>query len=346
MASLLTLVGCVSMPTASEIRASDPVALQAAVVDGRARFREIYCAEIARSRAGGSDAQCEDLLWRLQDEPSPAAMPAVPATIRKDLRVFVVSGAFGDCRIEDMFPYGVEIDRLNAAGHHIVAVKVSGRSSAAANARQLADAIRAAEVPAGEPIVLVGYSKGAVDILQMLVDHPDVGREVAAVVSVAGPVYGSPLAEKADWWYREVFAKWFSDLCAPGDAGVISSLVPATRRQWMTENPLPPNVRYYSLAAFTTRDHLSRALRTTWRMLADLDRRNDGQVLPADAVIPGGTLLGYVNADHWDVAIALEKQLPLLSMRPVRREFPRGTLFDALLAYVGEALPARAVSTD
>ena len=45
-------------------------------------------------------------------------------------------------------------------------------------------------------------------------------------------------------------------------------------------------------------------------LLASTDTRNDGQVLIGDALIPGSTLLGYVNADHWDVAIAVERQMP------------------------------------
>jgi hypothetical protein len=57
-----------------------------------------------------------------------------------------------------------------------------------------------------------------------------------------------------------------------------------------------------------------------------------------DAVMPGATLLGYVNADHWDLAISIERQMPHLSARPDPRPFPRDQLFDATLRYVSEAL--------
>lgn len=304
--------------------------------DGRARFREIFCAR-AKPGGAGTDSSCDEWLWRLHDEPVAAGVDPVP-DIRKDLRIFVVSGAFGDCRIEHMFPYETAIDSLVARGYRIEKVLVSGRSSAEANARQLEEVIRAAGVRPDEPVVLFGYSKGAVDSLRLLGDGTDASRQVVAVVSVAGPVFGSPLAEKADWWYRKVFAKSFGSFCDPGDAGVVTSLLPAERRQWLADHPLPPNVRYYSLAAFTTRENLSRALVPTWRMLADHDRRNDGQVLPADAYIPGSTLLGYVNADHWDVAVDLHKQLPWMSARPNRRVFPREALFEAILAYISESL--------
>jgi hypothetical protein len=64
-------------------------------------------------------------------------------------------------------------------------------------------------------------------------------------------------------------------------------------------------------------------------------------VLIEDAVIPGSTLLGYVNADHWDVAISIERQMPHLSARSSSRQFPRDKLLDAMLLFVSEALHVR-----
>jgi hypothetical protein len=55
-------------------------------------------------------------------------------------------------------------------------------------------------------------------------------------------------------------------------------------------------------------------------------------------VIPGSTLLGYANADHWDIAIAVERQMPHLSSRRSPRRYPRAALLDATLRYVGESL--------
>ena len=199
--------------------------------------------------------------------------------------------------------------------------------------------LRVAGVTDDERVVMVGYSKGAIDILQLLVDFPDLAQRVAAVVSVAGPIYGSPLAETADGWYRHLFKDSFAGLCDPGDGGVISSLLPEVRRDWIESHRLPEHVRFYSIAAFPTRKHLARGLEISWQMLASTDPRNDGQVLIGDALIPGSTLLGYANADHWDIAIAVERQMPVFSGRPSNRQFPRDALFEAMLRYVGETLP-------
>jgi len=340
------LAGCAALPESADLRDATiayPDGTPLAARDGRARFREIFCALTAPDgHDPGGELACDDLLWRLPDEPAiPPASATLPALAPR-LRIFVISGAFGDCRIEDMVPYGDAIERLVATGVPIQAVTVSGRSSAAHNARQIADAVRAARLDVDERIVLLGYSKGAVDILQFLVDEPELARRVAAAISVAGPIFGSPLAGTADWWYRKMFTRSFAAFCDPGDGGVIESLVPEARARWMADHPLPRHVRYLSIAAFTTREHLSRGLRPSWRMLASTDKRNDGQVVAGDAVIPGSTLLGYANADHWDVAIALDKQLPYLSARRSARRFPRTELLQAMLLYVSEDLDAAA----
>ena len=244
-----------------------------------------------------------------------------------------------------MLPFGQAIDRLVASGVRVDAVVVGGRSSAEHNARQIAAALGGSQPTTGERVVMVGYSKGTVDILEFLVMYPELAQKVAAVVSFGGPVFGSPLAVDAERYYRHLPADAFSKFCEPGDGGVFTSLLPDVRQQWMAEHPLPQHVRYFSIAAFTTRDHLSRGLRSSWHDLAQVDERNDGQVVLQDALIPGSTLLALVNSDHWDLAIALDAQVPYLSSRPSGRHFPRDVLFESVLAYVTGVLAAESSTT-
>jgi len=343
LSSCLVASACTTVPRPDAFRetsAAWPTEAHRSAEDGRARFRSVFCELVEQSGdAQGARNRCGALLWQLADEPAAdeaqAPLPPLPAR----LRVFVVSGAFGDCRGHDTIPYDETIDRLAAAGVPVQAVMVSGRSSAEHNAAQLAEVVRGASIADDERIVLVGYSKGVIDSLQFLIDFPDLARRVAAVVSVAGPIYGSPLAETADGWYRGLFRDSFASLCDPGDGGVIASLLPDTRRAWFETHRLPEHVRYYSIAAFPTRKHLARGLELSWQLLASTDARNDGQVLIGDALIPGSTLLGYTNTDHWDIAIAVERQMPVFSGRPSDRRFPRDALFEAMLRYVGETLP-------
>ena len=342
LASCTVLGACASFPQPSALRATAapyPGGPPPAALDGRARYRQIYCDLVGRrAEATPATAHCEDLIWRLRDEAASAGNPAGLPVFATRLRIFVVSGAFSDCRTPAAVPFKEAIAGLIAGGTRIEAVMVSGRSGAAHNARQIADALRSANLKPNDRVVLVGYSKGAVDILEFLTAYPQDAQSVVAVVSVAGALQGSPLADEGDWWYRTFLAHAFSGTCDPGDGQVLNSLRPATRRAWFESHALPERVAYFSLAAFTTEEHLSHGLKPAWRSLARHDERNDGQVLARDAIIPGATLLGYVNSDHWDVAISLEDQMPELSRRDSARALPRSELLLAALLYVSESL--------
>jgi hypothetical protein len=349
LASCTLLGACASFPQPGELGAMAapyPGGPPPATLDGRARYRQIYCDLVGRrSGATPATANCEDLLWRLRDEAAAAAKPAGLPALAARLRIFVVSGAFSDCRTPATVPFEAAIAGLSARGTRIEPVMVSGRSGAAHNALQIANTLRSANLSPSDQVVLVGYSKGTVDILEFLTAFPQDAQRVVAVVSVAGAVQGSPLADDGDWWYRTFLAQAFPGTCDPGDGQVLHSLRPATRRAWFESHALPERVAYFSLAAFTTEEHLSHGLKPAWRSLARHDERNDGQVLARDAIIPGSTLLGYVNADHWDVAISLENQMPQFSRRDSARALPRSELLLAALLYVSEALALKDAGT-
>jgi hypothetical protein len=61
---------------------------------------------------------------------------------------------------------------------------------------------------------------------------------------------------------------------------------------------------------------------------------NDGQLLVQDALIPGSTLLGYLDADHWAVALDIEDESPLLAHRKTDAHFPHLALLQAILLQV------------
>jgi hypothetical protein len=66
---------------------------------------------------------------------------------------------------------------------------------------------------------------------------------------------------------------------------------------------------------------------------------NDGQLLFVDQLIPGSALLGYINADHWTVAVPVEE---VFSGRdPVKKledRNLRNLLFEALVLFLAESL--------
>jgi len=255
-------------------------------------------------------------------------------TVRASAAVFVVTGAFSECVGEEGKPFIAGLERLREDGIRVETIVVSGRSGTRNNAQQIAQAIERAQLPDEQRILLVGYSKGALDSLRFLVDYPGLARRVEAVVSVAGPIFGTPLAEAVSTAYSSLVARLPYEKCPPGDGEVIHSLEPATARQWLIDNPVPPNVRYYSLVGFTTRDHIARSLVPTWKYLNRTNLLNDGQVLAADALIPGATLLGFANADHWGVAESIENVHPFLAGRPDPEPFPIEQLFASIVRFV------------
>jgi hypothetical protein len=66
--------------------------------------------------------------------------------------------------------------------------------------------------------------------------------------------------------------------------------------------------------------------------------RNDAQVVATDAVIPGSTLIGHANADHWGIAQTIETEHPVLVARPDPSLFPLEQLFVTMMTFVAKDL--------
>jgi hypothetical protein len=337
-------MSCVG-PVNHEMTTDSPAAVLYAlgtppVIDGRARFREIFCGLLDEEpEVAGVHGACDDFLLRLNDEPLPDENPRPVPNLSTRYRVMVVPGFLNECFASIALPFENTIASLNKRGIIIDEIMVSGRSSSDANAVYLAETINNLALVDDEKLLLIGHSKGAVDILHCLAKFPPAARRVAAVISVAGAINGSPLAAKRKTIYSGMVWKWLPAECDTGDDGALNSLRPAIRLNWMTANPLPRSVRYFSLAAFTKREHINTLLKIGYDRLQILSPRNDGLLLSTDQLIPGGTLLGYANADHWSVALPLENKNFLIS-ETIRapQPFPRSVLMQALLLYVTEAL--------
>jgi pimeloyl-ACP methyl ester carboxylesterase len=310
------------------------------VADGRGRFREILCAiQEDHGSQLPHDRACADVLHRLSGEPTPTGQPVHLGQARSNMRILVVAGTMAECfeSVLSALPYARE--HLEEHGYTTGTIPVGGRTSSTHNATQIRDYLLALEDPPSEKIVLIGYSKGAVDILEAVANHPEVADRVTAVVSYGGAVSGSPLADDLPAWQETLVTKmpWLS--CPVGDAGTINSLRRETRLAWLAEHTLPNSVRYFSLVAFADRDGISAMLRDGYDKLATIDPRNDSQVIFTDAIIPSGTLLGYAQADHWAIAMPVTIDLPGTAATLITRNaFPREVLLEAIIRFVEESL--------
>jgi len=341
----LILAACATQPLIPYSADTPPLVLvpaaQAGVVDKRARFREVYCAVLeAHGRELPDYRPCDEALTRVGDEPPATGRSVHLEPSRRKLVAAVVAGIGYECFEPWLEPAGTVAKHVSTQGFAQVMIKVDALSSTAHNARQIRDALMAMPSETGAPrIVLVGYSKGAPDILEALVAFPEIRSRVAAVVSVAGAVGGSPLANDAEQYQADLLRHFPRATCKRGDGGGVVSLRPGPRRAWLAAHPLPKGLRYYSLVTFPQPERISQILQSSYRKLSSIDGRNDSQVIFYDQLIPGSALMGYVNADHWAVAVPISRSHETIgSLFVTQNAYPREALLEAVLRFIEEDL--------
>jgi dienelactone hydrolase len=343
------LCACSSAPLIAWSTDTPPLVLanaaQAGVADERARFREIFCAVLAAHGAALPDYRpCDVALTRVGTEPVPTSRPVGLEPSSRGLVAVFVGGIGYECVHAWLEPAGTVERHLAQNGYGLRSVKVDGLSSSAHNARQIRDALLAMnEEPGGPRLVLIGYSKGAPDILEAVTAFPEIRSRVAAVVSASGTIAGSPLANDAEQYQAAMFRHFPDATCTEGDGGGVESLRTSVRRSWLAANPLPKDFPYYSLVTFPDPGHISSVLKPGYRKLSRIDGRNDGQMVFYDQVIPGSTLMGYVNADHWAIALPIARSHERIgSWFATENAYPREALAEAIMRFVEEDLSGAA----
>ena len=345
LAVLLLLTACAGKPLNPWTVDSPPLALvpvaDAGVDDQRGRFREIICEVLESRGAEWPDYRpCEEALTRVADEPAGTGEPVQMGSSQQKLLALVVPGVGWEC-IEAWLELDKSVRSLLAGfGFEAELMEVDGLSSSEKNARQIRDGIAALPAKFDDySILLIGYSKGAPDILQAIVQYPELGERVVAVISLAGAIGGSPLANAADQKDLNLIRRFPGANCSEGDGGAMDSLRPATRRSWLAHNPLPDNIAYYSLVTYPSPDRVSSVLGSSYRKISQVDARNDSQVIYYDQIIPGSTLLGFLNADHWAVAVPIARIHSFIGTAFAdKNDYPREAMVEAVFRFIEEDL--------
>lgn len=248
----------------------------------------------------------ERSLWQRVE---PAAIPLLYNPNLHDVTVVLVPGIYGELFDGELWQRGMQAVR-ERLGVRAFTAKVDGRCSSAYNATALLNTLRTdtrhrLERGYHQPrYLLIGYSKGGIDATEaVLADSAFATQQVAALVTVATPHLGSPVAERAE--LPSALLEWASREPIPAACiadGSAASLYPATRRAFWSDQakPLANRTRLLSLA-FASDVHDAHPWMKLTKQIGQFTGLNDGVVAVSAAHFPlsvPSVNLGTVAADH------------------------------------------------
>lgn len=336
------LAACDRQPGDLYSTATPPMVLAAApdagVVDLRAQYRTAVCA-----RLPANGRSCDDVLLRLAGEGDPA-QPVASASLPQRFRIGLVPGFLSECFDRILRPF-TDVEReLRRIGFDVVYFEVPGRGTTVQNAAWLAKSMRSLD-PDPRPFILFAHSKGLVDVMELVASHPAEARMIAAVVGIAGAANGSPLADTLLAVYRQ----WVSSLpmpgCTAGAGNELEDLRRDVRLDWWRRNRRLITMPIFTIVAAPSPDRISPGAKLLYRRLAQIDARNDGRLIWYDQIVSDSHLLGYVNADHWGIVLAVGEEIPVAEPF-VRDDVPRVALIEGAIDVVAASLPPAPESAD
>jgi hypothetical protein len=336
LSAILLLAGCATIPPPA-----DAVQVPPGIADHRDRFSDIFCAVLQAHGPSLPDYRpCEQALILDESRTSRPVSPVELGPSHLGLVGMLVPGIGYACFAKWMHPHQEARELLQRYGFDLQNIEVEALSGSITNAALIRDALLATPTPAGAPrLVLIGYSKGTPDILEAIDRYPEIRSRIAAVVSIAGAVGGSPLADQAKESTTDLLRHFPGAQCDAGDSDAVASLRPAVRHEWLAQHTLPAEIRYYSVVTLPEQARVSRILQSSYRKLARIDPRNDGQVIYSDQFLPGSSLLGFVNADHWAVVLPIQRSHAVIGgLLVTQNDFPREALLEAIMRFVDEDL--------
>ena len=268
-----------------------------------------------------------------------------PLTLTTPYRFMLVGGFGGGC-LKDVRTFGPSIAHLKDA--HQIAVEsfaVAPYASSEENGKSIAKHIDEGFVAdKTHRYVLIGYDKGAADLLEALRVLEAAPSKVAGIVTIAGIVGGVWLPDDVRALMQTEHA-WLDPGCPGNVPDGMASLAREVRHSVLRSSPL--QVPGYSLVASSALGETSSALQPMWKRLSVYAREQDGELVAWEGVLPGGTYLGSMRADHWAIALPFDEASVAAGTKAGRlykgidrNRFPRDAMFEAVVRFVSGDIPA------
>ena len=289
-------------------------------VDDSARFADLFCTVLAQENPdGGEWGDCGRYFT------GGGTHTAKLNEVSTRYRLLIIPGILNTCASDSpAFQEGqVHLKEKHGTVVELLAVP---NDSSETNAQLIVSYLREHMKTDTRKYIVIGYSKGAPDLQVALASDATLTSSVAAFVTIAGAVGGSPIADllpkQAEKWMKQ----YGTSICKGDLSEGFKSLRKDARKAFLSANPVPV-VPTYSIAAVSDRTNTSKMLLETWQLLSAYGSGQDGQVIKDDALVPGAKYLGEAKGDHFAVGLPLEK-----------RSYPRATLLETVFRYVTEDL--------
>ena len=294
--------------------------------DSRQAFSDLFCSVLREENPdGGEWGDCSQYL-----ETPPAQQVELPP-IPNHYRVLIVGGLLNTC-IPKAPAYKEGQEYLRRQHGLDVGFLSVPNDSCEDNARVIANFLKKKQ---GDPrkFILIGYSKGAPDVQEALAREPGAAKTVAAFISVAGAIGGTPVADLVPDMAKAWIRKYNLKGCQGDLSAGFKSLRQSARRAFLSKYP-DPVVPTYSLAAISGKSNTSQLLAQTWQIMSAYSDKVDGQLTVEDATVPGSTRLGAALADHFAVAVPFETSDESIGAGADKNHYPRSALLEAMVRFV------------
>jgi hypothetical protein len=300
-------------------------------------FAQMFCSILDQEFSGDGWSACAAYL-KVSQPPPPTTLTRLPT----DWMLLTVGGFGAQCFAPAVVAFGDATEHL-LKKHEIksVVIPVGAFDSSEKNAERIRDKVE--EIGTDNPakaFIAVGHSKGAADWMVALAAYPSELKRVKALITVAGAVGGSWLADDFQDLNDKIIKRLPNPLpsCLPSQRGKrpqngIDSMRRQNRQDFLATTM--PTVPAYSISAVSGKVTMSKVLVPLWTRLRPYALEQDSHIVEREAIVPWGTFLGRALGDHWAVAMPFEKTTPPTAPDLIdQNHYPRSALLEAAVRLV------------